>query len=63
MAQQVFDHSYEPPVLSGLAYARCGTTITDTRDLKAWVMTGIGPRLRVAKTSGGAQYLSHGTTP
>lgn len=62
MARQVFDHSFEPPVLLG-PYARCGATIADERDLKAWVLTGLGPRLRAPAPSGGTPFLGHGGPP
>lgn len=63
VAPQVFEHSYEPPVLRGTAWARCGATITDERDLKAWVMTSIGPRLRAPTPSAGAAFLGHRPAP
>lgn len=43
MARQVFLHYYDPPVLAGTAYARCGVNVGDEMDFKGWLMSTIGP--------------------
>lgn len=60
MASRVFEHSYEPPILRGDAYARCNAAAADALDLRAWVLNAVGPQLRPERASAGNAYLRHG---
>jgi TIR domain len=45
LATEVFNSFYNPPVFSRGRYARYVTSVGDEVDLKAWLLTGIGPVL------------------
>jgi hypothetical protein len=51
LATEVFNSYYNPPVFSETRYARYVTSVGDVVDLKAWLLTGIGPVL-AAKVGG-----------
>jgi hypothetical protein len=51
MASRIFERFYEPPVLTHERYARCAANIGDGMDLKAWLLTAVGPVIRTNRPS------------
>jgi hypothetical protein len=49
LATEVFDDYVNPPVFTGARRPRYVTNVSDELELKAWLLTGIGPRLGPAQ--------------
>jgi hypothetical protein len=51
MAVMIFERFYDPPVLTRERYARCAANIGDGMDLRAWLLTAVGPAIRTSRSS------------